>query len=248
MESDEEMEKVNKYTNDKIYHLIEHLDNPAIKIHLLSKEEFFVAQIKNLELYKINKDKINKQYSIKVDSIIKSIIVKNNILVVTTNKGLIFFQKNSKNEFTEIKRLNSRKKNEIYYYLLDLRDNNNLICAFSLSFFSIINISNYQFESHFTFQTNLKGKEKIFDDEINVLLKNENEQNESVINLESFDTRSNPFLIKSNNKYLMCFKLLGYCIVLNYKTMKIIKKIDYSEYFSFNLYKSDDEYSFFILY
>lgn len=44
------------------------------------------------------------------------------------------------------------KTNEIYYYLLDLNENdNNLICAFSLSFLNILNISTYQFVSYFKY-------------------------------------------------------------------------------------------------
>ena len=245
MESEEES-GIN-YFKDKINHLIEHLDTPSIKIQLISKEELIFAQNTYLELYKISKGKINKQHTIHIDSTIKSILVKgNNNLIVSTNKGIIFFQKNKKNEFTEIKRIKPTKKNEIYYFLLDLKDNNLIMC-FSLSFLKVINISTYQFVSLFKFQSSLKGSVKKCDNEVNINEKKENEKKEAMINLETFDPRSQAFLIKKNNNYLVCFKLLGYCVILNYKNMKIIKKFDFSKNFSFTLYKPENEYKFFYI-
>ena len=92
MESEEEC-RIN-YIKDKIDHLSGHLDASSIKIQLISKEELIVAQNKNLELYKISKGKIDKQHTINADSTIKSILVKgNNNLIVSKNKGIIFFKK-----------------------------------------------------------------------------------------------------------------------------------------------------------
>ena len=40
-----------------------------------------------------------------------------------------------------------------------------------------------------------------------------------ILTLESFDPRAKPFLIKQKKaiNYLICFKLLTYCVLLNYK-------------------------------
>lgn len=56
-----------------------------------------------------------------------------------------------------------------------------------------------------------------------------------MINLETFDPRSQAFLIKNNKNYLICFKLLGFSIILNYKNMKIITKLDFRTILIFHL-------------
>ena len=52
---------------------------------------------------------------------------------------------------------------------------------------------------------------------------------------------------KNSKQYLICFKLISYCIVLDYKNLKIIKKFDFSNNFSFNLYKPENEYDYFYI-
>jgi len=69
------------------------------------------------------------------------------------------------------------------------------------------------------------------------------------LTLESFDPRAKPFLIKQKNikAYLICFKLLTYCIILNHKKMKILKKFDFTDIFGFHLFKPDNEYDHFYI-
>lgn len=227
--------------SDKIDHLYEqHLTSKRIGILLLSKEEFLVFQKKKIELYKINTNNIIKEYSIQVDSTILDIIIKNNSLIVSTNKNIIILIKDNKNKYVEIKRIKPQK-NQLYFSLLNLKEDN-LICAFSIPFLKIININTSEIVSAFKFQTNEEGRP------INnfYLSDDEKSDKEIILNLEAFDPRQKPFLI-GDKKNMICFKLLSYCIILNYKTMKIVQKLDYSKSFSFHLFKTENEYDNFYI-
>ena len=63
----------------------------------------------------------------------------------------------------------------------------------------------------------------------------------------SFDPKSKPFLIKNNKykNYLICFRQLSCFNIIDYKTMKIIKKINFENNILFQLYKPENKYTFF---
>ena len=289
MESDSEYSfPENDNYKYKINHLRNHLTEEIINIRLISQSEIIFFQKKDIKIYAIdNKDKFHKKYTIQVNSFIKDILIKDNELIVSTFKGIIVFEKNKQNKYFEIKRIKPQN-NETYYSLLDLKENN-LICAFSVSFLNIIDLRTSNIISHFKFRTSDKGikmeynKEDIEEedeegDEDGNEDKNEKDKEDvekiemdedkeedndddmckdrmisrkvkEILTLESFDPRARPFLIRQNNlkNYLICFKLLSYCVVLNYKTMKILKKFDFTDIFGFHLFKPDNEFNFFYI-
>jgi len=141
----------------KIDHLKSHLTEELINIRLISQSEFLVFQKKEIQLYAIDKkDKINKKSIIRINSIIKDILIKNNELIASTLKGIIIFEKNKQNKYIEKKRIKPQN-NEIYYSLLDLKDGN-LIGAFSVSFLNIIDLKTSNIISHFKFNSSNKGR------------------------------------------------------------------------------------------
>jgi len=262
MESDSEYSfPENDNYKYKLNHLKSHLIKELINIRLISQSEVLFFQNKAIYLYTIdNKDKLHKKYTIQVNSIIKDILIKDNELIVSTCKDIILYEKNKQNKYIEIKRIKPQN-NEIYYSLLDLKDNN-LICAFSVSFLNIIDLNTSNIISLFKFRTSDKGIKMEYDTED---IEGEGDEEEvdddmhqdniysgkikEILTLESFDPRARPFLIKQKNikNYLICFKLLSYLVVLNYKTMKILKKLDFTDIFGFHLYKPDNESNFFYI-
>ena len=248
MESDSDYSfPENENDKYKIDHLKRHLTNEVTNIRLISRNEILLFQKREIELYTINnQDKINKKYTIQINSIIKDILIRKNELIVSTNRGIIIFGKTKENKYIEIKRIKPQN-NEIYYSLLDLEDNN-LIAAFSLSFLNIIDIKTSNIISYFKFNENKKGIKMVYNDDENkerMVIKKVKE----ILNVESFDPRARPFLIKQkgNKNYLICFKLVSYCVVLHYKKMKIIKKFDFTNNFGFHIFKPDNEYDFFYI-
>lgn len=141
MESDSECSfPENDNYKYKINHLKSHLTKELINIRIISQSDVLFFQNKAIYLYSIdNKDKLHKKCTIQVNSIIKDILIKDNELIVSTCKDIILYEKNKKNKYIEIKRIKPQN-NEIYYSLLDLKDNN-LICAFSVSFLYIIDLN-----------------------------------------------------------------------------------------------------------
>ena len=227
----EEGNKKNRLEHFQREHLL--LKTP-LNLKVLSKNEFILSQKNEINIYKINKNKTTKINSFKIKGNIQDFLIINNNIILSTNEGYIqIFEKNNKNKYIELKKIKF-KNNPIYHSLLDLKDNN-LICGFTLDYLNIIDINNNEIISLYKFKQNKKMVE--LDSEYGIITE------------ETFDPRSKPFIIKSPNiaNYLICFKLINYCIVLNYKNMKVIKKINLENYFSFQLYKPEDKYQFFYI-
>ena len=201
----------------------------------ISKNEFIISQNNEISIFKFNKTKPTKINSFKIKGNIKDLLIINNNLIVSTDEGAIqIFEKNDKNKYLELKKIKF-KNNPIYNSLLYLKDNN-LICGFTLDYLNIIDIKTAEIISSFKFKQDKK------------LLQFKNDEH-GIITGETFDQRSRPFIIKKPDisNYLICFKLVNYCLVLNYKNMKIIKKINFENSFSFQLFKPEDKYQFFYI-
>ena len=228
----EERNKIPRLKHFQREHLL--LEYP-LNLKLLSKTEFIISQKNEIQIYKINKNKTNKINSIKIKENIKDFIIINNNIVLSTDKGyIIIFEKIDENKYKELKKIKF-KDNQIYYNLLDLKYNN-LICGFTLDSLNIIDIKNGEIVSFYKISQESKKK-------------GNKDSKISKITEETFDPRSRPFIIKNpkTNNYLICFKLINYFIVLNYKNMRIIKKVNLENYFSFQLYKPDNIYQYFYI-
>ena len=167
---------------------------------------------------------------------IKSILIKDNkLLAATINSNLLFYEKTKNNKYKLSKKISFNDKQN-FYRLLDLKDNN-LICCFASDCLKIIDIETSSTISIFKFTPNY---------EYNKNRKNDREDF-TKITKDTFDPRSKPFLIKNTNykNYLICFKQLSSFSVINYKTMKIIKKINFENNLLFQLYKPENKYQFF---
>lgn len=232
----------------------EESDHP-INIQILSKDEIIVSQFMIIQFHKIIKNKTKLLYSIKTNELIVSLLTKDNQLLASTNKGHIFIYKKGQNKkFIEHKKI-SFPNNPIYFDLLDLKQKN-LICGFTLDNLDIINLENSSIISKFIFNKKKNYKKKKLeksDDELSNKNNEENEENEDDEEnemQEEFDRNTKPFLLKSstNKNDLICFKQLFYLTIVDSKSLKIIKKIDLKKkYFSFQIFKPNDEESFFYM-
>ena len=214
-------------------------------IHFSSKNEIVISCLNEIQIYKIDKNKKKKINQIKVPStnkknkesqIIKSILIKENKLLVSTiNSNLLIYEKAKNNKYKFSKTITFKDK-QIFYRLLDLKDNN-LICGFASDCLKIIDIETLSTISIFKFSPNY---------EHNKNRKNEREDYTKISN-DTFDPRTKPFLIKNTKykNYLICFKQLIYFSVIDYKTMKIIKKINFENNLLFQLHKPENIYYYF---
>lgn len=219
-----------------------------INIQLLSKNEIIVSQLRTIQVRKIKKDNTNELYSIKTNELITYMLIKDNQLLVSTIKGkIIIYVKDKDNKFIESKKI-CFPNNPIYLNLLDLKEKN-IICGFTLDYLNIIDLENSKIISKIEFKeekkANKKKKKKKNEEED----EESNEDDSEEMSKDSFDLHSKPFLIKcsGNNNYIICFKQRGYLTLIDSKTLKTIKKINFEKYFSFQIFKKDDNSEFFYI-
>ena len=221
----------------------------SLILQIISKNEVVISCLTEIQIHKMDKNKIKKIGQIKTNEIngkkndkkyieseiIKSILIKDNKLLSSTiNSNLLIYEKTKNNKYKLSKTI-SFKDQQILYRLLDLKDSN-LICGFASDCLKIIDIETSSTISIFKFTPNY---------EHNKNRKNEREDF-TKITKDTFDPRSKPFLIKNTKykNYLICFKQLSFFNIIDYKTMKIIKKIEF-ENTLFQLYKPENKYQFF---
>ena len=143
-----------------------HILLDPIMIHFSSKNEIVISCLNEIQIYKIDKNKIKKIDQIKVPStnkknkesqIIKSILIKENKLLVSTiNSNLLIYEKAKNNKYKFSKTITFKDK-QIFYRLLDLKDNN-FICGFASDCLKIIDIETLSTISIFKFSPNFWPK------------------------------------------------------------------------------------------
>ena len=197
-----------------------------------SNKEICLAQKNELRKYELKKNKLFKIETKEFKETIKDIIYLNNDLLISTKEGYIIILE----ENEEIKKIKF-KNNPIFYSLLDLEDNN-LICGFSLDCLNIIDIKKSSIISSYKFNSNGINN-KIDEDKFG------DPYDYNGITVDTFDRRSKPFILKNQNEKFICFKLINSCVIINYKNMKVIQKINFDRNTSFQLYQPRDKHQFF---
>jgi len=212
-------------------------DGPII-IKVLSKDIIIICLYKEIQIYKINKKSIKKINTITLKKNIISLLIKEDYLIASLIDGeIIILKKDEKDNYAKVKNFKLFNNNEKYICLLDLQENN-LICVLTYYSLKIIELDKASIISKF------------------ILPKEEEEGNDGSDN-ENDDwefSYSNPgpqpFILKKpkSNNYYICFKHNFNYIVFDYQKMKIMKKINLKNYFSFQIYKPKDTYNhFFVL-